>query len=426
MNPSRTGERETGAHPALPPKAHDGLHAGMTLAVAGKGGVGKTTFAALLVRALLECGVAPVLAVDADPNSNLGQLLGLEAQLTVGALRERTFSGPQAERERPAGWDARSWVEYRMQEAVAEGQGMDLLVMGRPEGPGCYCYANSLLREYLQSVAAGYQCVVVDNEAGLEHLSRRLCRTVDVLFVLDDGSRRARQAAGRILELAREVDVLPRRAICVTNGARPLPAPAGREPGRPPAPLRAEAGTRSEIPGRDEPLRERPLPTERRPLEDRGDSPPPGDRQPPFRRAVPQPAPLRSPSAGDRDEDTTAPPRRTLPQPAPFRSPSADDRDEDRTSPPRRTLPQPAPFRSRPEAGHEVPDEDDLEETDAPRTLGMRSPISGAPRPFERPLAGPSPFDDDEDDDFDEMQDEVDDEDEDGIEELEYIDFDDL
>ena len=227
MNPSRTGERETGAHPALPPKAHDGLHAGMTLAVAGKGGVGKTTFAALLVRALLECGVAPVLAVDADPNSNLGQLLGLEAQLTVGALRERTFSGPQAERERPAGWDARSWVEYRMQEAVAEGQGMDLLVMGRPEGPGCYCYANSLLREYLQSVAAGYQCVVVDNEAGLEHLSRRLCRTVDVLFVLDDGSRRARQAAGRILELAREVDVLPRRAICVTNGARPLPAAAG-------------------------------------------------------------------------------------------------------------------------------------------------------------------------------------------------------
>ncbi len=209
-------------------------------------------------------------------------------------------------------------------------------------------------------------------------------------------------------------------------GARPLAVPAGREPGGLPAPLRAEAGTRSEIPGRDEPLRERPLPTERRPLEDRGDSPPPGDRQPPFRRAAPQPAPLRSPSAGDRDEDATAPPRRTLPQPAPFRSPSAGDRDEDRTSPPRRTLPQPAPFRSRPEAGHEVPDEDDLEETDAPRTLGMRSPISGAPRPFERPLARPSPFDDDADDDFDEMGDEVDDEDEDGIEELEYIDFDDL
>lgn len=217
----RGGEASDVAHP---PQVDPGSPPGMTVAVAGKGGVGKTTFAALLIRALLECGVAPILAVDADPNSNLGQLLGLEAELTAGALRERTFSGPQAERERPAGWDARAWVEYRMQEAVVEGKGFDLLVMGRPEGPGCYCYANSLLREYLTALAAGYRCVVVDNEAGLEHLSRRLCRSVDVLFVLDDGSRRARQAADRILELAREVDVLPGQAVRVTNGAHPLPA----------------------------------------------------------------------------------------------------------------------------------------------------------------------------------------------------------
>lgn len=225
---SRFASGQEAGRRTLPAQTPPDPQGGLTLAVAGKGGVGKTTFAALLVRALLERGVRPVLAVDADPNSNLGQLLGLEAGLTVGALRERTFSGPQAERERPAGWDARTWMEYRMQEALAEGEGFDLLVMGRPEGPGCYCYANSLLREYMQVLAEGYRCVVVDNEAGLEHLSRRLCRGVDALFVLDDGSRRARQAADRILELVQEVDVLPGRAVRVSNGARPLPV-AGRD-----------------------------------------------------------------------------------------------------------------------------------------------------------------------------------------------------
>lgn len=199
---------------------------GITIAVAGKGGVGKTTFAALMVHALRDSGCTPILAVDADPNSNLGELLGLEAELTVGALRERTFTGPQAERERPAGWDARAWVEYRMQQAVVEGRGFDLLVMGRPEGPGCYCYANSLLREHLQTLAAGYRYLVVDNEAGLEHLSRRLCRRADFLFVVDDDTPRARQAGARIVELAGEVDLRPGLTVRVVNHSRPAVGPS--------------------------------------------------------------------------------------------------------------------------------------------------------------------------------------------------------
>ena len=107
--------------------------------MAGKGGTGKTTFSSLLIRYLVEQGETPVLAVDADPNANLGELLGLRPSVSVGALREKSFAGEAALRDIPPGWDKRTWTEYRMHQAVAEGPGFDVLEMGRPEGPGCYC-----------------------------------------------------------------------------------------------------------------------------------------------------------------------------------------------------------------------------------------------------------------------------------------------
>lgn len=195
-------------------------------------------------------------------------------------------------------------------------------------------------------------------------------------------------------------ETLERRPV---PGARPLPAPAGREPARTPARRPDEAGPRPA--GREDALRERPVPAARRPAEDGEQSPPPGDRPGPFSRPTPQPA---------------APTGQT-----PFRRPPAGDRDDEIASPPRRTLPGPAPFRS--SLGAARDDEDSLEDSGATRPPGARSPVSGAARPFGRSLPSPSPFaDDDEDiDDFDEFDDD-DDEDEDDVEELEYIDFDDL
>ena len=186
-------------------------------------------------------------------------------------------------------------------------------------------------------------------------------------------------------------------------GARPLPAPAGREPGRAPASQRDEARAPFQPPAtRDQPQRERPMPAARRPLGDDDKSPAPGDRAAPFSRTLPQPA--------------------ARPEPPPFRSAPAGARDEERTSPPRRTLPQPGLSPSPRGDVRDARDADDRETGEAMRPLGARGPLPGASRPFERSRPSPSPFVDDEDEDFDE----IDDEDEDDIDELEYIDFDDL
>ncbi len=169
------------------------------IAVAGKGGVGKTTCSALILRALGICGVRPLLAVDADPNANLHLLLGLPLPEPLGTLREELSGG---------GHDAIPLTEQvasRVQRSVAEGDAVDLVTMGRGEGPGCYCYVNNLLRQSLARLAGTYRAVLVDNEAGMEHLSRRNLQRVDHLVVVGEPSHRGMSAAAALRDLAREL-----------------------------------------------------------------------------------------------------------------------------------------------------------------------------------------------------------------------------
>jgi CO dehydrogenase maturation factor len=151
-----------------------------TIAITGKGGTGKTTFASLLVKHLSANNKA-ILAVDADPNSNLDMRLGLRVQQTIGDLREDLLK-----KSFPAGIAKNELVEYQIRLALVEGDTFDLIAMGRPEGPGCYCYINNVLRDVLDRLSVNYDYVVIDNEAGMEHLSRRTTRNVDVLFIISD------------------------------------------------------------------------------------------------------------------------------------------------------------------------------------------------------------------------------------------------
>jgi CO dehydrogenase maturation factor len=184
------------------------------LAIAGKGGTGKTTLAALITRHLLATGRTPILAVDADPNANLNEALGVEYDRTVVDTVEEVMGDGAAV---PAGVAKRQLVEYRMHDAVVESKGFDLLVMGRTEGPGCYCHANDLLRGFLEKLEGGYAHVVMDNEAGLEHLSRRTTRNVDVLLVAANPTVTAVRSAGRIHEMARKLKLGVGRSCLVLN-----------------------------------------------------------------------------------------------------------------------------------------------------------------------------------------------------------------
>lgn len=149
------------------------------IAVAGKGGVGKTTVSALLIRHLLKID-KPILAIDADPNSNLNVALGLEYSDTISDIRE------EAKKSSSANFPKTDLFNMRLQEIITEGEGIDLLVMGRPEGPGCYCAINNILREYLSKLGRNYKFIVIDNEAGMEHLSRRTADNVDKLLLVSD------------------------------------------------------------------------------------------------------------------------------------------------------------------------------------------------------------------------------------------------
>ena len=170
-----------------------------TIALAGKGGTGKTTLAGLLIKYLVEKGMTPVLAVDADANSNLNEVLGLEVEETLGQAREEMKGGVSA------GMTKDVFMEMKIQEAVVEADGFDLIVMGRPEGSGCYCAANTLLTQFLDKLLGNYRYAVVDNEAGMEHISRLTTGNVDVLIVVSDATRRGIQAASRILKLTEEL-----------------------------------------------------------------------------------------------------------------------------------------------------------------------------------------------------------------------------
>jgi CO dehydrogenase maturation factor len=186
----------------------------LIVAVAGKGGVGKSTLAALLVREFFKRSGKVVLAVDADPNSNLGEKLGVKIERTIGDLREDLLNRSE---ELAAGGSKHDAVMYQLRLAMLEGKDFDLVTMGRPEGRGCYCYINNLLRLFLDSIMDDYPYVVIDNEAGMEHLSRRTCQNMDVLLVVSDATKVGLDTAGRILALAREMNLEVRSAVLVIN-----------------------------------------------------------------------------------------------------------------------------------------------------------------------------------------------------------------
>jgi CO dehydrogenase maturation factor len=185
-----------------------------SIALAGKGGTGKTTLAGLLVRYLMEKGKSPVLAVDADANANLNEVLGLEVGETLGEARE------EMKKSAPPGMTKDIFMEMKVQEAVVETSGFDLIVMGRPEGPGCYCAANTLLTQSLDKLIDNYDFVVVDNEAGMEHISRLTTDNVDLLLVVSDPTRRGIQSAARIVALSSELGLDIRQKALIVNQAK--------------------------------------------------------------------------------------------------------------------------------------------------------------------------------------------------------------
>ena len=162
-----------------------------SIALAGKGGVGKTTVAGMLIKYLVARGKTPILAVDADCNANLNEVLGLEVHDTLGQAREDMKKGKV-----PSGMTKDIFMSMRLEQAVAEEEGFDLVVMGTPEGAGCYCAANSLLAGFLEKLVNNYSYVVMDNEAGMEHISRLTTNNVDILLIVSDTSRRGSTSSG--------------------------------------------------------------------------------------------------------------------------------------------------------------------------------------------------------------------------------------
>ena len=187
----------------------------LSIAVAGKGGIGKTTLSALVVRALRESGVSPILAVDADPNSTLADALGVEESKPLAEIREERSS---AEGSPASGMGRARAVEDEIQRAIVEAEGFDLVCMGHPEGPRCYCYVNTLLRKSLDDLTRNYDAVVLDNEAGMEHLSRRTTNDVDFLIAVMNPTRPSLRAVQRILKLAKQLPVtIGQRAVLLNR-----------------------------------------------------------------------------------------------------------------------------------------------------------------------------------------------------------------
>lgn len=182
------------------------------IAVSGKGGVGKTTVAALLIKWLNNSGMKNLLAIDADPDSNLPEALGTDFEKTIGDIREDLLDA-----NLPPGANKRAWIDSKVFEITKETENFDLIVMGRPEGAGCYCAVNHILREIVDSMVSAYDYVVIDCEAGMEHLSRRTTENVDVLIVVTDTSRKGFETASRIRELAKELDIEIKDMFLILN-----------------------------------------------------------------------------------------------------------------------------------------------------------------------------------------------------------------
>lgn len=189
------------------------------LAVAGKGGTGKTTLAALILRHLLRTQPGPFLAVDADPDANLAVMVGARPEKSIGQVLQEFL---EQKLSLPQGMPKQQWLEMQMHSALFESKGLDLIQMGRPEGPGCYCSANAVLRDFLERLSANYQAVVVDNEAGMEHLSRRTAGRIHQLFMVSDATVKGLRTVKGLLELIDELKLNPDRKFLVVCRAEAL------------------------------------------------------------------------------------------------------------------------------------------------------------------------------------------------------------
>ncbi|MFQ3573358.1 MAG: AAA family ATPase [Thermodesulfovibrionales bacterium] len=190
-----------------------------TVALAGKGGTGKTTVSSLTIKYLKAKGKTPILAVDADSNSCLNIALGLDVTTTIGRIREESLNTVRSANERPGGMSVEQYFEYQVHQAIIESDGIDLIVMGRPEGPGCYCAANNIIRKYTDLLSKKYPYVVIDNEAGMEHLSRRTTNQVDLLILVSDASVKGIVTIKRIKELIDEIGLDVKKIVPIVNMA---------------------------------------------------------------------------------------------------------------------------------------------------------------------------------------------------------------
>ncbi len=187
-----------------------------TIAMSGKGGVGKTTVSALMMRYFTNNLNSPLLAIDADPNSNLGETLGLDIEKTVGDIRENFMRDPQGV---PSGMDKILYLEMLMNQVLIEQKNFDLLVMGRQEGQGCYCMVNNILNRFADELEKNYKYLLVDNEAGMEHLSRRTSGKVDMLLMVTDYALRGLRAVGRINEMLGDLKLDVKNKGLIVNRA---------------------------------------------------------------------------------------------------------------------------------------------------------------------------------------------------------------
>ena len=189
-----------------------------TIAVAGKGGVGKTTTCGMMIDYLCKKGDGPLLVVDADANSNLNEVLGVEVDTTLGDIREE-LAQAELKGTIPAGMTKADYAEFKFNSALVEEDDFDMLVMGRTQGKGCYCYVNGVLKTQVDKYAKNYRYIVMDNEAGLEHVARGTLPHVDTMLLISDCSRRGIQAVARIAEMIGEMGLKPGRMGLIVNRA---------------------------------------------------------------------------------------------------------------------------------------------------------------------------------------------------------------
>lgn len=187
---------------------------GKIIAIAGKGGTGKTTTAALIIRLIKEKRLGSILAIDADPNSNLGETLGAKSIENIGKILDEISAHPD---QIPQGMTKERFIQHQLQLAVQEEDGFDMISMGKPEGPGCYCYVNNILRGLITNLLNNYDYIIIDNEAGLEHLSRRTTRCADLLIVVSDATCVGLKSAQRIIELVRQLKFQVKKSFLLIN-----------------------------------------------------------------------------------------------------------------------------------------------------------------------------------------------------------------